>query len=686
MFYPHLTHPVPGAPVSQFFGENPDVYKEISYNGVPLMGHNGIDFACSPGTPVMAAHSGVVIEADHDGSSVPGLGKYVKLRQYIHNQPVMETVYAHLSKIEVSVRDVIPEGRRIALSGNTGWSTGPHLHFGFRLYPHNRGDGWGGYTNPLRYLQARRFGPVMSAHLVDKIDVNVLASWRPPVVKMLESVWKDGDYLKSLYLALPDTLFLFRDWQWSSQKYGEMISDPVGYAERFADYWRQSFERISLHRPAIDRARSVFLFVNEPAIWEERDYDAFIRSSLHFTKIMAAMGYAPGNGNLSVGWPVEVDGDIIWKPMLPLVKLTRTVGGVWLNHEYGLCGDVDEVVPGRILRGETLPVEAVTRIIGEGGIDTGADPKTSGYLGCPWPDDKNAHYIKWLRRYEQVVRNDPRLLGACIYTHDQNWPSFNLENMPSDWLISLASEFANEPKPSHHTLLHEGGDVPGNDDNINEPPPNGGNVMAEFYDKNGVKLNERDARARWGSFQIQAASNRNGEVWRLLRVDETEGPAVLKVITLGPDGNPMKAVAAYSWQSGQYSAAELCKTHYRPQVELQWTEENGVTGFGIGSGSYYDPARNKGPHAVWICDSDAPSDVFDGAGMISGTNHRGPLSFVFQLMKRDDGDDEDGGGDDTPCNGCDPDLLRRIVKEEIEKAAEALPGSVADEIAERLAR
>src|SRR5690606_35365982 len=45
-------------------------------------------------------------------------------------------------------------GQRLGTSGNTGNSTGPHLHFGLRVAPFDRKDGMGGFTDPLPYLQA----------------------------------------------------------------------------------------------------------------------------------------------------------------------------------------------------------------------------------------------------------------------------------------------------------------------------------------------------------------------------------------------------------------------------------------------------------------------------------------------------------------------------------------------------
>lgn len=83
--------------------------------------HEGIDIAVSEGTAVKAAECGTVIFAG-DG------GTYGNLVRIDHGNGVV-TAYAHLSKINVSVGQIVNSETQIALSGNTGRSTGPHLHF-----------------------------------------------------------------------------------------------------------------------------------------------------------------------------------------------------------------------------------------------------------------------------------------------------------------------------------------------------------------------------------------------------------------------------------------------------------------------------------------------------------------------------------------------------------------------------
>lgn len=99
--------------------------------------HKGVDWAVSVGTPVYASSAGTVSVA----GAVRGYGYAV----YINHPDGRQTRYGHLSKVLVSPGETVEQGQRIALSGNTGRSTGPHLHFEILID--------GSQVNPLNYMQ-----------------------------------------------------------------------------------------------------------------------------------------------------------------------------------------------------------------------------------------------------------------------------------------------------------------------------------------------------------------------------------------------------------------------------------------------------------------------------------------------------------------------------------------------------
>ena len=99
--------------------------------------HEGIDFVADTGTRVQAAAGGVVTVAEFH----PQYGNMVE----IDHGNDFSSRYAHLSRLEVKQGQVAKRGQQIGLSGNTGRSTGPHLHFEVRYR--------GAAQNPVRFLQ-----------------------------------------------------------------------------------------------------------------------------------------------------------------------------------------------------------------------------------------------------------------------------------------------------------------------------------------------------------------------------------------------------------------------------------------------------------------------------------------------------------------------------------------------------
>ncbi len=99
--------PVPG-PVTQWYGSHP-----------------GIDIAPPYGTPIRAAHAGVVTFVGWDG----GYGMHVEVAQL----DGYATTYSHMSAFTVAVGQLVTAGQQLGSVGSTGYSTGPHLHFEVHL-------------------------------------------------------------------------------------------------------------------------------------------------------------------------------------------------------------------------------------------------------------------------------------------------------------------------------------------------------------------------------------------------------------------------------------------------------------------------------------------------------------------------------------------------------------------------
>lgn len=125
--------------LTQTFGENPSVYAQF---GKP--GHNGLDYGLPNGTAVLAAADGTVLKTGYEDG---GYGHYVVIQ---HNG--FQTLYAHLRVSYCTKGQFVAEGDVIGLSDNSGFSTGPHLHFELRI-PGYAGAYNKGETDPTPFFK-----------------------------------------------------------------------------------------------------------------------------------------------------------------------------------------------------------------------------------------------------------------------------------------------------------------------------------------------------------------------------------------------------------------------------------------------------------------------------------------------------------------------------------------------------
>ena len=127
---PTYVKPISGGRLSSGFGKRSRPTKGASTY------HKGVDWAIPTGTSVYASCGGTVAKA--------GWGSGYGYVVYINHEDGRQTRYAHLSKVLVKSGQSVRQGERIALSGNTGVSSGPHLHFEILIN--------GSQVNPLKYL------------------------------------------------------------------------------------------------------------------------------------------------------------------------------------------------------------------------------------------------------------------------------------------------------------------------------------------------------------------------------------------------------------------------------------------------------------------------------------------------------------------------------------------------------
>ena len=130
--------------VTQIFGNKLILNGVDVYGQWNLKGHNGIDYGLPNDTPLYAPHDGKIIEAIYNKG---GYGWYLKIENDKEG-----SVLAHMRKFVVKTGDYVKQGQLIGYSNNSGWSTGPHLHWGYYLKPRDRSNGYNGYINQAPYL------------------------------------------------------------------------------------------------------------------------------------------------------------------------------------------------------------------------------------------------------------------------------------------------------------------------------------------------------------------------------------------------------------------------------------------------------------------------------------------------------------------------------------------------------
>lgn len=144
----YLGSPIVGVwPAVQLWGSHNAYYGQFRYNGIPLKGYVGILFEVAPGTRVTAVDSGRVVAINVETG---GFGRYIKVE---HRWG--ESLLAHLGDIEVDSGQMVTRGQLMACAPREAPPV--HVHFGIRITPYNRFDGWGGFTDPLPYMDPDEF-------------------------------------------------------------------------------------------------------------------------------------------------------------------------------------------------------------------------------------------------------------------------------------------------------------------------------------------------------------------------------------------------------------------------------------------------------------------------------------------------------------------------------------------------
>lgn len=510
-----LRSPLPSAfPITQRFAENPDTYKRFG-----ILGHNGIDYGTPTGTPILAVAAGVVLEVWEDAA---GYGRYVKL-----GHDWGESLYAHLEQQAIAVGTTVAAGQPIGISGNTGNSTGPHLHFGMRVKPYFRDNGWGGYVDPYPYLHEQPAGTIIGPHIIGGVDrhLALLEQWQPRLILVLDPNPRE---MLSLRMTCHDSIIVGRIYRPGSEIRDRIADDPKAAAkwahdltmERMTwdvDYWQVANEVLQdwaglplLAQFEMERMR----------LAQEQGYEC------------ATFGFSVGNPDLP-----EHDRMAFWRQIYDPLQMAEAGGHVVAIHQYGkpdLWGpDSDwyihrlehQVLP-------RLPFRKLKFVVTEYGIDGlihSSDGVPRGYKAFT---DEIGYTKQLLQIGPYLERFRGQVAGYAVFTlgHNEPWGSYDIDGGVASNLAQQSKGVQPETPIENPSHPEEGtvSDANGVTDHVN---------LASLY---GVQVTRSGAA---------------GPIWRCVHVrhlapSENKGKHAVFVDVVGEDGKRIKDPAlriAWTW-------------------------------------------------------------------------------------------------------------------------------------------
>ena len=399
-------------PISQTFGENGN---GAGGEAGPSIGHNGLDFATPIGTPVVAVQNGAVLAA---GTDAAGYGEYVVL-----GHDWGQSLYAHLHEMHVVRGQQVQAGDQLGLSGNSGLSNGPHLHFGMRIHPFSVEDGWFGYSDPEPYLRrlTQSRGALIGPHIVGGVNIELLRRWQPRMVLVLDP---NPDEMRRLREACPDTQIVGRVFATDQEIDHRIQQNPQAAAE-----WAHGkiMERMNPH---VD----YWQFANE-VLQNAEGLPLLNQFELARMELAEQAGYRCAICAFSVGNPDLPEDNRMahWSLVYPALERAERGGHVVAVHQYGMPNlwGPDNLADWLIFRLEhqilrRLPFKKLQFAVTEYGIDgllRGRSP--AGWQNFTSADD---YVDQLLRNARYVERFSGRVLGYAVYTmgHNAPWGTYDI--------------------------------------------------------------------------------------------------------------------------------------------------------------------------------------------------------------------------------------------------------------------
>jgi hypothetical protein len=407
------------------FGDEPELFGTVRFQGAPLLGHNGIDLAAPEGTAVHAVENGVVLRARVDAA---GFGAYVLL-SHVWGQ----TLYARLQNVQVREGEQVTAGTHLGDIAPANNASKPHLHFGMRILPYSVSDGWAGYVDPQPYLDrlATPLGPIIGPHIIATIQPHLptLARWQPRIILLLDP---NPDEVRALRQVCPNSILIARLYHPEHE-----IEQRIRHSPQSAAQWAHT--RILAHwSPDID-----YWQISNEILQDQNGLPLLNQFELYRMQLADSHGYKCAIHAFSVGNPdlPQADRMARWKQVYPSLAYAEQHGHIVALHQYGmptLWGPNNAYdwyihrLEHQVLR--RLPFKRLKFAVTEFGIDgliQGGRP--AGWQTFATPEQYTAQLIKAGRYLE---RFSGRILGYCIFTlgHYMPWNSYDIAGPVADQL------------------------------------------------------------------------------------------------------------------------------------------------------------------------------------------------------------------------------------------------------------
>ena len=477
-----------------------------------MPGHNGRDYAGPIGTSVYATHPGRI----ETGVDPGGYGNWVRV--YATNG-AYHTIYGHFERVHVAQNQWVSAGDLLGDMGSTGWSTGPHVHFGLK-FTEGRNPAYRNWVDPVPFI-AKESQPMtnkIGVHWIpvdpQEEDYRVFQAWTPPIIKIVNPT--SGFILRALN-AVPRAGFVLRDHSLSEQQ-DDLRNAPRETGIRHAREMMAHAEEWT--GGIVPRERVILLGINEPGVSQHTE-GAIARVNEYtvaFLHTLAAGNWRGGALNLSVGWPHNDGPDLPprWDLYSDVLAAIRAGGHVLVLHEYW-SKDGPGVNWGWWAGRYTQCPWDVPIIIGECGCDQDVvDRQPDGRRGWQdWMDGPT--YVAQLADYNRRVQQDPRIVAVLPFTYDQHAPWGPFDLRPIQWdVVRMAQSFGIvEPPPISAPL---------------PVPPIQDQIQTAAWDKLGIERHPD-----WAFFKFAKAKNLGRPVTREfdrgnLRIQGFDGGIVYTVI------------------------------------------------------------------------------------------------------------------------------------------------------------